>query len=298
MKLSIIIVAYNSQKDFVRLLPSIFTQKKAKPEVIVVDNASTDKTVSWLKKHYPKIKVIANQQNRGFGTANNQGIKAASNDLLFLLNPDTRLQFGCLEQIISWFTVNPDKQIAGCQLLNPDGSIQPSGGFNPTLFKLFCWAFFIDDLPIFRRLVKPYQARDLSFYQQERQFDWLMGAALIFRRPVFKQIGYFDEHIFLYGEEVELLFRAQKAKIPVWFLPQAKVMHWGYDPKQSLKESAVLGEYQALDYFFRKHRPAWQCLVRRLILKSGAFLRAILFGKITHNKEKAKIYEKAWRLVK
>jgi len=296
VQVSIVVVAFNSKNDLARLLPSVFQQKGVRFEVFVVDNASQDNTASWLKKHYPQVKLITNHQNRGFSAANNQAIKKAQGRWIFLLNPDTRLKKDCLKNLVDWFETHPEEKLAGCLLLNPDGSLQPSGGFAPTLFRLFCWTFFIDDLPLLRRFLKPYQARHLSFYRRSRPFDWLMGAALVVDRSLFEKIGFLDEKIFMYAEEVEFCYRAKKAGFSTWLIPQAQVVHWGQDPAGPRKENAVLGEYQGLKYFFQKHRPAWQFPLLRFLLKVNALLRLFLFGKIMQDRRLGKIYEKAFRL--
>lgn len=294
MKISVVIVSYNSKKDLSILLPSIFQNQTNDLEIILVDNHSQDNTVSWLKKNYPQVKLIENQKNLGFGAANNQGIKAAKNDLVFLLNPDTVLLKDTLEQVKNWFKNHPDCSIMGLQMLNADGTIQPSGGHFPNLLNLFFWALFLDDLPIFRRLVKPYQETRKSFFKRQRQVDWLMGAGLVFKKPVFKTLNGFDEKIFLYGEEVELLYRAFKNGYKAWLSPQAKLVHFGYG--KSLKKSAVLGEFKGLKYFFKKHRPKWQLFFLSLILKMSAQLRILIFGKILKRQNYKRIYEEAYSL--
>jgi len=291
MRLLLIIVSYNSQTDLKRLLPSALNQESVEPEIIIVDNASTDRTVPWLEKKYPQIKLIKNQTNRGFGAANNQAVKQAKAELLMFLNPDTELKPDCLKTIINWFKHHPAEAVAGCQLLNSDGSIQPSGGYLPNLVNLFCWAGFLDDLPLIKASFKAYQVSNPRRYLKPTKFGWLTGAALIYRRSAFELLAGFDEQIFMYGEEVELAHRAKQQCWNSNLIPQAQVVHFS----PAFKPAAILGEYQGLIYFFSKHKSQWQNQLLKLVLRLGAKLRIIVFR---NNKALKEVYEKAVELAR
>lgn len=290
MDLSIIIVSYNSKKHLQNLLPSLFSQTGVNFETILVDNASTDKTLSWLNKNYPQIKIIKSSKNMGFGAANNLGVKKASAKLVLLLNPDTILKPGCLKNIVDWFRAYSQEQVIGCQLLNPDGSIQPSGGSLPNLLNLFLWALGLNSLP------GAYHQNKTSVYKKPNQFDWLSGAALVFKKDFFQKIGGFDKQIFMYGEEVELAYRIKKAGRPIYLNPASQVVHEAYLDKAEKSAKARLAEFKSLIYFFNQHKPGWQQQILKLILKLAACWRIFVFATLNKNDKLKETYEKALKI--
>ena len=100
--------------------------------------------------------------------------------------------------------------ILGCQLLNPNWSIQPSAGYFPKLRQVFLMMFFLDDLPLVGRLIHPYHQQRKSFYKNKQAVDWVTGAFLLVRKKVLDKISGFDEDYFMYAEEVDFCFRAKK----------------------------------------------------------------------------------------
>ena len=303
IEVSIIIPSFNTKKLLGNCLKSIFKQtKNISFEVIVVDNASTYNIkyqISNIKKKLKigNIKLIKNKKNLGFAKAVNQGIKKAKGKYILLLNSDVIILDNAINKSLNFSRRKANVDILGCQLLNKDLSVQPSGGFFPHLPQVFYMMFFIDDLPLMNRFIKPYQQRRLSFYQKIRQLDWLTGAFLLIKRNIIDKIGGFDESFFMYGEEVEFCFRAKKSGGSIWFYPKAKVIHLkGKSSKNGFRQ-AVLGEYQGLKKFYRKHKPVWQNKLLKFLLKIGAVSRILIFGILGKDKNKKDIYEKAFKLV-
>ena len=295
MKLSIIIVSFNTKKLILDCLESIFaTTGDLNLEVIVVDNDSVDDSPVAIKDNFPQVKLITNTTNTGFAKANNQGIKVSSGDYIMLLNSDTIVKPNALEILIDYLDSHPQVGIAAPQLLNPDGSIQPNGGYLPRLSNIIAWMLFIDDLPFIRPWFWSYQLRYLPGFRRTRAMGWLQGAALVLRRHTLEEIGLLDENIFMYAEDVEICYRARKSGWQVMLLPQAQIIHKGFQSGSS--EKAILGEYQGLKYIFQKHKPAWELPLLRLSLKLGATLRLIIFGTILRDKQKYAIYKTALSL--
>lgn len=298
MILSIIIPNFNTKRLLHECLKSIYLQtKKIKFEVIVVDNASSDGSPQMIKKNFPQVKLIVNSKNLGYAKANNQGIKIAKGKYILFLNSDTIILDKAIEKCLKFMQKRKDIDILGCQLLNEDKSLQPSGGFFPQLRQIFYMMVFIDDLPFINRLLKPYQQRRIDFYQKVRQLDWATGAFLLVKREVINKIGGFDPTFFMYSEEVDFCFRAKKAGFNIWFYPKAKVIHLKGKSSACGFEKAVLGEYQGLKKFYKKHKPGWEMPILIVLLKIGAMLRVIIFGILKGDKNKKKIYEKAYKLV-
>ena len=292
MKLSIAILSFNTKQLTLDCLKSIFdTSVSLDLEVIVIDNASTDGSPQAIKNQFPQAKLIENATNTGFTTANNQGIAQAAGEYILLLNSDTIVKPNAIQTLADYLDQHPRVGIAAPQLLNPNGSIQPNGGFLPRLSNIAAWMLFIDDLSWVKSWFWSYQLRDVAYFKATRSLGWVQGAAMILRRSLLDQIGPLDEHIFMYGEDVEICYRAKAAHWQVMLIPQAQVVHQSFGSGSPGK--AILGEYQGLKYIFQKHKPAWELPLLRLLLKLGALLRLCLFGTILADKQKYATYKTA-----
>ena len=300
LELSIIIPSFNTKKLLYNCLKSIFSQtKKIKFEVIVVDNASVDGSVQMIKKEFPQVKLIRNKKNLGYAKANNQGINLAKGKYILLLNSDTKIINEAIEKMVDWLELHPKIGIAGCQLLNSDGSIQPSAGFLPRLSKIFSWALFLDDLPLIWRIIKPYQVSKKIFYQNSHlNLGWVTGAFLIIKRRVIEKVGLVDERFFMYAEDVDWCYMAKEKGWQIGFNSEAQIVHYKGKSSKSGFKAAVLGEYKGLLAFFTKHKPSWEMPILKVLLKIGALLRFTIFGVIMNNKTKRRVYEKAFKVVR
>lgn len=296
MNLSIIIVNFNTKELLNKCLRSIYSQtKKTQFEIIVVDNASKDDSIDMLHKEFTQVKIIKNKENFGFGNANNQAVKIAKGEWILFLNSDTQINDHAIDKIFYFIENEKIDQVIGCQLLNDDLTIQPSAGFFPSLDRIFLQMTFIDDLPLVKKIIKPYQQSDPNFYTSNHEVDWVTGAFLLLPKKLLEKTGGFDESIFMYGEEVDLCFRLKKTSAKILFTPLAKIVHSkGGSSKEGFK-TAVLGEYNGLLTFYKKHYPG-QLIFLELFLKLGALLRIGIFGII--DSRKANIYKQALQLIR
>lgn len=297
--LSIIIVSFNAKEFLLNCLESIYKEtKEINYEVIVIDNGSTDGTVEALtakseKRKMKNLRIIANKENLGFAAANNQGIKVAKGRYILLLNQDTVLLEEALQKMLSFMDKYPQIGLAGCQLLNQDKTIQPSAGYFPRLSKIFLMMSFLDDLPLLRDVLKPYQTRNIKFYTKLRYPDWVQGAFYFLRKEAIDDVGLLNEDYFMYMEDVDYAYRLKKAGWEVVFVPEAKIIHLGGDVLATRNQRAVIGEYKGLKYYFKKHKPFWELPTLKVLLAYGAILRILIFGKIIGNKHLEKVYRKA-----
>lgn len=172
---------------------------------------------------------------------------------------------------------HPQAAVSTCRLLNQDNSIQPTGGFFPTFPRLFAWQFFLDDVfPLNSYHPKP------SFYQAEKELDWVTGAFFMFRHEIIDKAGLLDENFFMYAEELEYCFRIKKSGLKIFFTPLSSVIHYGF--KSGSKEKALISEYESLKYFYHKHYPRYKAIIARIILKFGALMRSVIISKSTYEK--------------
>jgi hypothetical protein len=295
MHLSIIIVSYNTQELVCKCLDSIIqSNDRLKKEVIVVDNHSTDATVSVVREKYPWVQLVVNPENYGFGRANNLAAAKAQGKYLLFLNSDTLVFPDSLTELYDK-AVAADSDLASCRLVNADGSTQPQGGALPTLFKVFLWQFFIDDLPGVNVLTLPYQQRRATYFNLPQKPGWLAATALLVKKTTFSSLHGFDDRIFMYAEDVELCYRAQKAHHSINYFPSPYFSHLGQGSGSS--QTAIVGEYQGLIYLYSKHRSALAQFCLKCYLKIGSLLRLFVFGIIQKDENKKVIYSHVFNLV-
>lgn len=301
MEVSIIIVSFNTKKLLLDCIESILRHTKGLSyEIIVVDNASTDSSVQAVEnlcRKYKQIKLIKNSKNLGFGAANNQGIKRAKGRYILLLNSDTLFRKNILSGMVSWMDKKENVGIVSCALKNKDGSLQGTGGYFPTIVRVFSW-MTIQDLPFVDYLIKPFHPvhrlspfRGESFYKRKKELDWVTGAFMLIRRQVIKDIGYFDEDFFMYTEEVDYCFRAKKSGWKIYYLPKFSIVHLG--GASGREWGHVILEFEGVKLFYKKHYPAWQYPILRILLKFGALWRIFVIGALK-GRVAAKVYAKAF----
>jgi len=301
MKLSIIIVSYNS-KDYTRECIESIREfgKGIEYEIIVVDNASGDGSCEYLSnlsKQNSNIVLVKKRENVGFAKANNIGIHKAKGKYLLFLNSDTVVGKGVLYGMIKLMEEKPEVGIATCALKNKDGSLQGTGGYFPTLIRVFSW-MTIQDLPLVDTVIKPFHPMKdkmgksgRGFYQKERELDWVTGAFMVVKRELIEAGLRWDESYFMYTEDVDFCFRAKKLGWKIMYTPKWSVLHFG--GASGTREKTILGEFRGIKKFYRKHFPKWQMVPLRMILKAGALARMLVFG-IIEGRESFEIYAKAF----
>lgn len=296
MTLSIIIVNYNTKSLLKQCLTSVFANLPQKSEVIVIDNHSTDNSVSMITQHFPKVRLISNRKNYGFAWANNQGIEVSKGRFVLLLNSDTIVKAHALDRLVAYLEKHPKVGVISPQLRNEDGSIQPQGGALPTITNIAAWMFFLDDIPLLKQLFVPYHQDNVEFFTGTHSMGWVAGTAMLIRREVLDQIGGLDQNIFMYAEDIDLCWRARAAGWEIKTLSSAQVIHLGQGSGN--KGKAILGEYKGLLYLYEKYQLHDTLPVLKLLLKIGALCRMVLFGIILRRRQSYDNYQKAFSVVR
>jgi len=292
--LSIIIVNFNTCKLTINCLESIFNQNYSKNiEIIVVDNASSDDSVKLIKESYPLVKIIENDENFGFGKANNQGVAQARGTWIMLLNSDTIIPKGTINNLITKLK-DQKNEIIGIKLLNQNNTIQPSAGYFPSLLKIIMQMLFIDDLPLIKRIIKPYQQNTSSFYKDNHEVDWVTGACILMLKNNYDLVGGFDEKIFMYGEEVDLCYRLKQNGCRVKYWAEPFIYHLKGASSVDGFKAAIIGEFKGIITFYQKHY-SQNLKILKIILGLGALLRVIVFGMISPNK--VTVYKQALKII-
>jgi len=227
MNLSIIIVNWNSREYLDSCLASIYqTKMELVFEVIVVDNASYDGSDLMIKEKYPDVKFIQSNTNGGFSYANNLGFKESCGDYLLFLNPDTQLVGNAVGELYRVFVSQNNVGIAGCTLINTDGSFQTSCiQAYPTILNQ------ILDSELLRRLTPKSSLWGNSPLFEEvnmiSEVEIVSGACLLVRRDVFEAVGQFNTDYFMYSEDLDLCFKVRQSGLRVIYAREPRVIHHG-----------------------------------------------------------------------
>lgn len=277
MDLSIIIVNWNTKEYLLACVKSIFGKGEVKGwEIIVVDNDSIDGSEKEVKKAFPFIHLIQNRGNLGFAKAVNQGLQEASGSHVLLLNPDTHVKNGAIEQLRSFMQANPNVGIAGAQLLNPDGSKQNSIANFPSLAtellnkSLLRWLF-----------PKKFPGKERD-YSEPIEVDSVIGACLMVSRDALEQVGLLDEDYFLFLEETDWCYRMRRAGWKVYHVPQAEVYHFQGKSAEKEKKRAKVEYYRSRYRFFKKNKGSlqWAILLSEMMMKLVFGVLAITVGSL------------------
>ncbi len=270
--LSIIIVSWNVCDLLAACLDSIIstTWDKLELEIIVVDSASTDTTVTMLHERYPQVRVLPQTENLGFTRCNNLGLKAAAGRHLLLLNPDTEIIGNALVTLVNFLDAHPDVGIVGPHTLNSDGTTQSTRRRFPTPAILFIESTWL----------QPYAPKTLlDFYYVANgegendilEIDWVQGSALAARRAVYEHIGGLDEGYVMYSEEVDWCKRAKAAGWRVFYVGTAQIIHHGGKSTEQVgARSHILFQQSKLRYTRKHHGWLLAALLRLWLLLNYA----------------------------
>jgi N-acetylglucosaminyl-diphospho-decaprenol L-rhamnosyltransferase len=302
LDLSIIIVSYNTRQLLKECLDSVYSslaESTLTSEVIVVDNASQDGSAAMVRKHFPQVRLIANEENRGFAAANNQALRTlgyGTGDTphpqppayVTLLNPDTIVDGNALTTLVRFMDENPRAGACGARLLHSDGCFQHSAFAFPTLFQIF-----LDFFPINYRLTDSHLngRYPRRLYQAGKPFpiDHPLGAALMVRREVIEQVGLLDERFFIYCEEIDWCLRIKAAGWGIWCVPKAEIVHHVAQSTGQFRDEMFVALWKSRYQLFEKHYSRLFQWMARHIVKLGLWAEvrraraAAQRGEITEN---------------
>ncbi len=274
--LSIIIINWNTRELLLQTIASVYANlpQSYTVETIVVDNGSTDGSQAALRENYPQVVLIANQDNRGFGPANNQGLKLARGRYSLLLNSDTIIQPGSLKQILDFMEAHPRVGLCGIRVLNPDGTFQGSYAEYESLGREF---LIVTGLG--RRLLTPYYpSYGPEASQQSKPVAVIQGAFMFARTEALREIGWLDEQFFMYGEENDLSLSLRKRGWQTYYLAEVTVVHLGGQSTSKNKKKMAWQLQKSKVLLFRKHYGRLSSLLLKglvgiAVLTKGSFLK-------------------------
>ena len=248
--ISVVVLNWNGKQVLERCLQSLQLQTYQPIEIIVVDNASTDESVDFVRKEFPDVRLIQNERNLGFGGGNNVGIRASQGKYIMMLNNDTRLDPKCIEGLKR--SIDKDEKYGASAskiLLEDEDDLIDAAGI------VVC----PDGLSIGRgRLEKG------NRYNQEVKVFFASDCACLYRKEMLEDIGLYDEDFFAYADETDMGWRAQLAGWECIYNPKAIVYHF---------HSASSGTYSPMKAFLVERNRIW------VSVKNFPFL-LLLFGQL------------------
>ena len=258
--LVIVIVSYNTRAHLEACLRSLRAPPPhATHQVVVVDNGSADGSAEAVRAGWPDVRVIETGANVGYARANNLGIRATDSDLVLLLNSDTVVPIGAVDDLVEQLRTHPDVAVVGPRLVDGDGRVELScghmiGPLNELRQKLR-GMILARNIPLFA----PWVARAAT---RPAYPDWVSGACLLVRRGDAEAAGLLDERFFLYGDDVDFCAAIRRAGRRVLFTPEVEVVHargrsWTHAPAAT--QTAYRRSHLA---FYEKHHPAWAAALR------------------------------------
>jgi N-acetylglucosaminyl-diphospho-decaprenol L-rhamnosyltransferase len=239
------------------------------PEIVVVDNGSTDGSVAALRAEFPQVTVIDAGGNTGYATAANRGIAATSAPVVAVCNPDLVVAPGTAGTLLGRFAAEPDLGAAGPALLNPDGSQYPSARAHVTPVDAVGHAVFGRALPR-NRFTRRYRQLDAD-WTLPRDVDWVSGALIYLRRAALDSVGGWDERYFMYMEDVDLCWRLRRLGWRIGYEPAGGATHV-QGASTATRPYRMIVEHHRSVYRFADRR--WHGARRLLLVPAAGFLAA------------------------
>jgi O-antigen biosynthesis protein len=275
MLLSVIIVNYNVKHFLEQCLCSV--QKAIagmQAEIVVVDNKSTDNSIEYLTPKFPAVQFIANQENTGFAKGCNQGLQKARGKYILFLNPDTIVPEDCFRKCIAFFESHPDTGALGIKMLDGSGKfLKESKRAFPSpmtsLYKLFGLAKLFPHSKVFSK----YHLGHLD-ENENNEADVLAGAFMMTKKEVLDKVGSFDEIFFMYGEDVDLSYRIQKAGYKNYYFAGSSIIHFKGESTRKGSMNYVRMFYTAMSIFVRKHYGGSRAGIFNFLIHVAIWFRA------------------------
>ena len=280
MILSVIIVSYNVKYFLEQCLCSVEkaihywnSNKNQGIEVIVVDNNSSDNTVSYLNSGFSSVNLISNKTNVGFSKANNIAIRKATGEYFLFLNPDTIIPENFFTECLSFLTTHKDAGGVGVKMIDGRGQYlkESKRGFPKPWVSFYKLTGITSLFPTSGKFARYYLGHlDKNKVQQ---VDALSGACMFVSRIAIEKAGTFDERFFMYAEDIDLSYRIVRSGLKNYYLPSPVIIHFkGESTKKDFKYVKMF--YGAMVEFVEKHYRHNRVLPA--ILKIGIWLRGAL----------------------
>jgi N-acetylglucosaminyl-diphospho-decaprenol L-rhamnosyltransferase len=270
--LDVVIVSYRCGPLLRRCLESLREHAPSQGvHVTVVDSASGDGTADVVRREFPEVRLIALEENVGFSAANNLVLRETTAEYVLVLNPDTQLSEGTLDTLLRLMETRPRIGIAGCRLVQEDGSFDHAArrSFPTPASALghFLWVGRSSRAPA---ALAAYRAPDVG----EGPVDAVNGAFMLMRRAMLDEIGLFDEGYWMYMEDLDLCYRAARAGWITWYEPSVQAIHMkagssGHHRRLRLNYAFHYGMYR----YYRSHLAPERGVLFNTLVYAGISLK-------------------------
>ena len=275
--LSVVIVNYNVEYFLEQCLNSVLkARQKNNIEIFVVDNNSSDGSVEMVKQKFPNVILIANKDNRGFSSANNQAIKIAKGRNILLLNPDTVVEESTFNKVVGFMNSHDDCGGLGVRMVDGKGDFLPESKRGlPTPLVAFYKIFGLSS--IFPKS-KKFGAYHLGYLDEFEinQIDVLSGAFLCVSKSALEKVGLLDETFFMYGEDIDFSYRITQEGFKNYYFPETTIIHYKGESTKKSSINYVFVFYKAMVIFAEKHFSKNNAKVFSLAIHLAIYLRASL----------------------
>ncbi len=269
------IVNWNTRDLLDRCLRSIREVKGGvSVQTLVADNASEDGSLEMAAARYPEVELTRNRENLGFARGHEPLFHSSQGRFHVLVNSDVELLPGCLEKVAERMDGDPEIGVLGCQVIGPDGRIQPSCRRFPSLWRQLLDASGLNRAFPRSRFFNGYKMGDFD-HRQSREVDQVMGSFFVIRRDLMDKIGFLDTGFFMYYEEVDYCRRCRDAGYKVFFEAGAQVRHEGGGSARKVKVLTIRRAMRSMRRYFRKHLGGWTYGPLLLILSLDAATHAL-----------------------
>jgi GT2 family glycosyltransferase len=254
LDLSTVIVNYNTRDLLRDCLRSVYaSQGDFAFEVWVVDNGSSDSSAAMVKAEFPQVHLIESPHNGGYAYANNLALRRCNARYVALLNPDTVVPPNAFAAMIAFMEAHPNAGVAGPKMVRSDGSLD-----------LACRRSFPTPEVSFYRLIglsklfpnsRRFARYNLTYLDPDQvaEVDSVVGAFMMVRGAILKQVGLLDERFFMYGEDLDWALRIKQNGWKVYYNPTVQVLHY---KREASKQDAARTRYEfyrAMYLFYQKH---------------------------------------------
>jgi len=252
---SIIIVAYNSCDFLPACLKSVRDAcEGVESQIIVLDNGSSEPILPEIKKFFPEVLWLDSKENLGFGKGCNLAEKQATKPYLFFINPDTIISKNAFHEMLQFMEEHPDAGTVGCRILNEDGSLQWACRRSfPTIVSAVSKTIGLAALFPKNKTLASY---NMTYADPDEmtEVDAISGSFFCMRRDLYEKLGGFDEDFFMYGEDLDLCFRAKVAGCKNYYTPSTNILHFKGQSCRTRRWDSYLDFYKAMLIFVRKHK--------------------------------------------
>ncbi|SPD75003.1 putative Glycosyl transferase family 2 [uncultured Desulfobacterium sp.] len=269
--LSVCIVNWNTNFRLQKCLEMVYSNIGIEDfEVFIVDNNSSDDSLTRIPKNLRNLRIICNSDNRGFSKANNQMLRLAKGKYALLLNPDAYILPDAIPSLITFMERHPNVGACGPKLLNLDLSFQRSFFEFPTLYNEVK-SHLVYNFPPFSRYLRGLDTSQTIISMQKTisepvGVDAIPGACFLVRRKTYEEVGLMEEDYFLYSEENDWCWRMMKDEWQVFYFPESQVIHEGGESSKNSTKSVLTHSFYSSRYkFFKKHKRKYEYMILKMM---------------------------------